>query len=260
MNNRAASWDSEAHTTLRAMLSIVQAITASTVEDELERLEEEQCPLFRRFSDNYGFVFGYSEVLQASLLSLMEPLIGQPEAFGYEADEDLQRWWFFLREAGTQAVPVVTESSDQDLANMLATINGLMAGCRRAGNRWAKLTAVMRDTQMFARTVLAALPECQAQSKRADGSATVSGSDIVKQRAADWLAGPLWDGSATNRAVQFINPGGSLYPIDEYWDEEIAPDILTPLDEDYGMRFPKPRRTHPSHPLGALAALGLRRR
>ena len=71
-----------------------------------------------------------------------------------------------------------------------------------------------------------------------------------------WLAGPLWDGRAISSAVEFINPGGSRYPIfDEYWDEETAVDILTPLDEDHSLRFPKRRREHPAKPLGALAAL-----
>ena len=256
MVDRAARSDAEAHTSLRAMLRIIQAITASTVEDELGLLEDQQCPLFQEFADNYGFVFGYSEVLQATLHSLMEPLIGRPEAFGYEADEDLQRWWFLLREGGTQAVPVVTESSDRDLANMLATIRGLMAGCRGAGNRWARLTEVMRDTQSFAQTILASLPECQVESNQKDGRATATASDIVNQRAADWLAGPLWDGRAISSAVEFINPGGSRYPIfDEYWDEEIIPDVLTPLDEDHSLRFPKARREHPARPLGTLAAL-----
>ena len=253
---RSARRTAEAHTTLRAMLRIIQAITANSVEYELELLEEQRCLLFQEFSDNYGFVFGYSEVLQASLLSLMEPLIGQPEALGYDADENLQRWWFFLRDGGTQAVPVVTESSDQELANMLAIINGLMTGCRKAGNRWAKLSEVMRDAHRFAQAVLASLPECQPESKHPGSYATASESDIIKQRATDWLAGPLWDGRAISSAVEFINPGGSKYQaFDEYWDEETLVGILTPLDEDHSLRFPKPRREHPSKPLGALAAV-----
>ncbi len=244
----------EAHTTVRTMLRIIQVMTAITVENELAILEE-QSPLFREFANNYGFVFGYSEVLQASLLSLMEPLIGQPEAFGYEIDEDLQRWWFYLREGGTQAVPVVTESSDHGLATILAAINGLMVGCRKAGNRWGKLTDVIRDTQEFAQSLLESLPECQAESNLTDNSPFASTSDIIKQRAAAWLAGPLWDGNAISSAVNFINPGGHRYFVDEYDDEEDAMDILTPLDEYYGLRFPRPRRVHPSHPQGAVAAL-----
>ena len=246
--------DAEAHTTVRTMLRIIQGMTANTVENELAILEE-QSPLFREFADNYGFVFGYSEVLQASLLSLMEPLIGQPRAFGYEIDEDLQRWWFYLREGGTQAVPVVTESSDHGLATMLAAINGVMVGCRKAGNRWGKLIDVMRDTQNFAQSLLASLPECQVESNLTNGRAPASTSDIIKQRAADWLVESLWDGSAISSAVRFINPGGHRYFVDEYDDEEDVMDILTPQDEYYGLRFPKPRRVHPSHPLGTVAAL-----
>ncbi|MYE54202.1 MAG: hypothetical protein F4X34_03275 [Chloroflexi bacterium] len=256
MVDGTARWEAEAHTTLRAMLRIIQAITASTVEEGLELLEEQRRPLFQELSDNFGFVFGYSEVLQASLLSLMEPLIGQPESFGYEADEDLQRWWFYLREGGTQAIPMVAGSSDRDLANMLATINGLMAGCRKAGNRWAKLTEVMSDTQTFAQAISASLPEYRAESKHPGGKVTASESDIIRQRAIDWLAGPLWDGSAISSAVEFINPGGSrYYGFDEYWDKEFIPEVLTPLDEDHSPRFPKPRREHPGKPLGELTAL-----
>ena len=216
MVEKATRWDAEAHTNLRAMLRIIQAITASTVEDELAQLEDQHSS-FRKFADNYGFVFGYREVLQASLNSLMEPLIGQPTAFGYEAEADLQKW-FFAREGGTQAVPVVTESSDNDLANILAIINGLMAGCRKAGNHWGNLTKVMQDIQGFTQTVLATLPEYQVVSKQTDVSTTARASDIIKQRAADWLAGPLWDGRAISNAVEFINPGGSRHPIDIYWD------------------------------------------
>ena len=247
--------EAEAHTTLRAALRIIQSITASAVEDELALLEEQQCPLFQRLSDNYGFVFGYSEVLQASLISLMEPLIGQPEAFGYTADEDLQRWWFFLRDGGAQAIPAVTESSDQELANMLAAINGLVTGCRQAGNRWERLTEVMRDTQQFAQTVLESLPECRAEGNQMDDSPTVSVSDITKHRAAAWLAELLWDGRAISSAVEFINPGGHRYFADEYWGEETTPEVLTPLDEDYCLYIPIPRTVHPSHPLGALTAV-----
>ena len=246
--------DAEAHTTVRTLLRIIQGLTAITVENELEILEE-RSQLFREFADNYGFVFGYSEVLQASLLSLMEPLIGQPKAFGYEIDEDLQMWWFYLREGGTQAVPVITESSDDGLANMLAAINGLMVGCRKAGSCWSKLTDVIRDTRGFAQSFLASLPECQVESNVTDSRAFASTSDIIEQRAADWLAGPLWDGNAISSAVSFINPGGNRYFVDEYDGEEDVMDILTPLDEYYGLRFPKPRRVHPSHPLGVVAAL-----
>ena len=196
MVDGTARWEAEAHTMLRAMLRIIQAITASTVEENLELLEEQRCPLFREFSDNFGFVFGYSDVLQASLLGLMEPLIEQPEAFGYEPDEDLQRWWSYFRESGTQAIPVVTESLDQDLANMLATINGLMVGCRRAGNSWFKLTEVMRDTLAFAQAVSASIPECHAESRHPGESAVAGESEIINQRAIYWLAEPLWDGRA----------------------------------------------------------------
>lgn len=257
MLDQTARCQAEAHTTLRATLRVIQAITASDVEGELVLLEERQCPLFQRFADNYGFVFGYSEVLQASLISLMEPLIGQPEAFGYTADEDLQRWWFFLRDGGTQAIPAVTESSDEELANMLATINGLVIGCRRAGHQWEKLTEVMRDTQPFARTILASLPKCRPDSNRMDRSATASVSDVVKHRAAAWLAEPLWNGRAISSAVQFINHGGHKYFVDEYWVEEITPNVLTPLDEEYGLHIPMPRTLHPSHPLGVLTAVAV---
>lgn len=254
MTDKTTWWDAEAHTALRATLQIIQAITASAVEDELALLEEQQCPLFQGFADNYGFVFGYSEVLQANLVSLMEPLIGQSGTFGYAADDDLQRWWFFLRDGGTQAIPAMTESSDEELANMLATINGLVAGCRRAGNRWEKLTEVMRDTQQFAQTMLASLPEYQAESKKTDSSPTASKSDIINHRVAAWLAGPLWKGHAISSAVQFINPGGTKYFSPEYWGEEISSDVLTPLDEDYDLHIPMPRAGHPSHPLGVLTA------
>ena len=256
MIERPVQRKAEAHTTIRAMLGIIQAITANSVEYQLELLEEQQSPLFHEFADNYGFVFGYSEVLQASLLSLMDPLIGEPEAFGYEADEDLQRWWFFLRGGGAQAVPVLTEASDPELANMLATIHGLMDGCRKAGNRWSKLTEVMRDANRFARSILASLPECRAETKHPGVSITASQDDIIKQRTVDWLAHSLWDGNAISSAVQFINPGGSRYrALDDYWEEEASPDILTPQDEDHSIRFPMPRRHHPAKPLGALAAM-----
>lgn len=248
--------DAEAHTTLHTMLRIIQAITTSSVEDELEILQE-QCPLFQEFADNFGFVFGYSEVLQSVLLSLMAPLIERPRAFGYETDEGLQRWWFYLRDGGTQALPVLTEESDHDMATMLATISGLMVGCRKSGNSWSKLTDVMRDTQAFGQSVLASLPKCHAVSNQMDGETFASTSGIIKQRAADWLSGPLLEGSAIDFAVKFINPGGTKFYPDEYWGEELIQDVLTPMDEDYGLHIPMPRPVHSSHSLGTLIAVAV---
>ncbi len=256
MLDQTTRFEAEAHTTLCVMLRIIQAITSNVVEDELALLEEQRHLLFQGFTDNHGFVLGYSEVIQASLISLMEPLIDQPEAFGYKADEDLKRW-FFLREGGAQAIPVVTESSDQELANMLATINGLAAGCRRAGNRWEKLTEVMQDTNKFVQTILASLPEYQVECKRTDSNSTISVSNIIKQRVAAWLAGPLCEGSAISSAVEFINPGGTRYFAEECWEEEIMPDVLTPMDEDYGMYIPMLRQGHSSYPLGVLVAVAV---
>ena len=63
MIERTGQRQAEAHTTTRAMLRVIQAITAKSVEYVLELLEEHKCLLFQEFVDNYGFVVRWPRLI-----------------------------------------------------------------------------------------------------------------------------------------------------------------------------------------------------
>ena len=128
-----------------ADVSVLQVLSSPESRGRLESVVETM-----DFRDRQNFLRGYCLGEATALFGILEFVIHYPDLLGFDADENLARWFGSI--GGERQVPMMSAVSEppSELGQLCSVVDSLMTGLRRSNGDSARTEAVLEQCGFLA--------------------------------------------------------------------------------------------------------------